>query len=202
MSSGLATLSAAGHRRRFARREVLFHEDDPGDALHVVVKGRVAVQVRTGLGASVTLDVLGRDDVLGELALLEPPAPRSATAVALEPTETLAVAGSIVRQLRADDRDVDALFLEVLTRRNRRLLARLAEMASLPADLRVLRRLADVAAMEASDEVHLTQDDLAGLAGTTRETVNRALHRAAQQGVLAVGRGRVTVLDPTRLASS
>jgi CRP-like cAMP-binding protein len=192
-------LRAAGRRRRYARREVLFHEGDPADALHVIDKGRVAVRVSTTLGSSVTLDVLAPGELVGELAILEPAAPRGGTAVALEPTETFVVAASVVRQLRADHPPLTDALLELLTRRNRQLMARLAEMASVNADTRVLRRLQEVASAsprepDGSVVVQLTQDDLAGLAGTTRETVNRVLHKEVAAGTVSLARGRITVL--------
>jgi CRP-like cAMP-binding protein len=68
----------------------------------------------------------------------------------------------------------------------------------------VIRRLVDVARLfetgEETTVVPLTQDDLAGLAATTRETVNRALRRQVVAGNVELGRGRVVVLTPERLA--
>jgi len=192
-------LSAAGRRRRYARREVLFHEGDPADSLHLILKGRVTVRVATALGASVTLDVLGPGDLVGELAILEPTGPRGGTAVALEPTESVVVAASVVTDLRRQHPELTDALLEILTRRNRQLMSRLAEMASVPADTRVLRRLREVADLtepggDGAVVVHLTQDDLAGLAGTTRETVNRALRREAERGAVELSRGSIKLL--------
>ena len=197
-------LLVAGRRRRYARREVLFHEGDPADALHLILKGRVTVRVATALGAAVTLDVLGPGDLVGELAILEPTGPRGGTATALEPTESVVVAASVVADLRRQHPELTDALLEILTRRNRQLMSRLAEMVSVPADARVLRRLREVADLYQPDGeggvvVHLTQDDLAGLAGTTRETVNRVLHREAERGVVELARGAITVLDPKAL---
>src|SRR5207253_10371123 len=84
------SLSAA-RRRRFARREVLFHEGDPGDTLHLIDKGRVALRIATPLGDVATIGVLGRGDVVGEMAVLEEGGRRGATVIALEPTETLSI---------------------------------------------------------------------------------------------------------------
>lgn len=198
-------LLAAGRRRRYARREVLFHEGDPADALHLILKGRVIVRVSTSIGTSVTLDVLGPGDLVGELAILEPPSPRAGSAVALEVTESAVVPASSIREIRRDHPELTERLLEILTRRNRQLMARLAEMASVPADLRVLRRLGEVAGLAHATDggpvvVRLTQDDLAGLAGTTRETVNRVLHREAERGVVELARGAITVMDPRRLS--
>src|SRR5437764_5691925 len=82
---------AAARRRRFARREVLFHEGDPGDTLHLIDKGRVALRIATPLGDVATIAVLGRGDAVGEMAVLEEGGRRGATVIALEATETLSV---------------------------------------------------------------------------------------------------------------
>ena len=70
--------------------------------------------------------------------------------------------------------------------------------------LRTVRRLLDVAELYGATRpgtvVHLTQDDLAGLAGTTRPTVNRVLQRAADEGSIALGRQRIEITDPGMLA--
>ena len=192
-------LHAVGHRRRFARREVLFHEGDPADSFHLVLKGRVAVRVATSLGTSVTLDVVNVGEIIGELAVLAP-GPRSASVAALEPVETLSVAAGSLAELRAAAPHVLDHLVTVLVERNRQLAARLAEATSISAEVRVLRRLLEVARMyeQAPDEavvVPLTQDDLAGLAATTRETVNRVLRREEDAGSLALQRGRISVLD-------
>jgi CRP-like cAMP-binding protein len=188
-------------RRKFRRGDVIFHEGDPADTLHLVVSGKVAIRITTALGDTATIDLTSAGDVVGEQALLPPAAPRSATAVALEPTETMALAASDFAALRAGHPSVDGVLLALLARRNRALPLRLTEALYVNADTRVLRRLVHLASVYGGDEsdgpitVPLTQDDLADLAGTTRETVNRVLRREADRGVLELARARITVPD-------
>jgi CRP-like cAMP-binding protein len=203
----LRELLPIGNRRRYGRREVLFHEADPADALHVVLRGRLAVRVTTALGSSVMLDVVGPGDLIGELAVLGDTGHRAATVVTLEPAETLVLRGVVFEELRQRDARLTEFALGVLARRNQQLVARLAEVVSVSAEVRVIRRLADVARLferegDDSTVVPLTQDDLAGLAATTRETVNRALRRQVLAGTLELGRGRVVVVAPERLAAA
>jgi CRP-like cAMP-binding protein len=192
-------------RRKFRRGEVIFHEGDPADAVHLITSGRVAVRVATPLGDAATLDLVGAGEVVGEQALLPPAGPRSATALALEPTETMALSASDFAVLRTEHPSVDGVLLALLARRNRSLAARLAEALYSSAETRVLRRLLEVATLYEDDDagedaiVLLTQDDLAGLAGTTRETVNRVLRKEADIGSLELARGRVTVRDRASL---
>lgn len=198
-------LLASAHRRRFARREVLFHEGDPGDTLHLIDKGRVAVRITTPGGDVATLGVLGGGQVVGEMALLGS-GRRGATVLALERTETLALHRDHFEELRRHHAAIDRFLIDVLAAEIRRLDTQLMEALFLPVERRVLRRLlalTDIYAGqtgEAGWEIPLTQDDLASLAGTSRATVNRVLRQAEEAGWVSLGRGRVRVLDPDRLA--
>src|SRR6476660_2554179 len=73
----------ACRRRRFARNEVIFHEGDPGDTLHLIARGHVAIRVTTPLGDVATLRVLEPGEFFGELAVVSPAA-RNATALAID----------------------------------------------------------------------------------------------------------------------
>src|SRR3954451_9694791 len=76
-------------RRKFARGEVVFHQEDPADTLHLIAKGRFVVRVTTALGDTAIFSVLGPGEMFGELALLGgEEGRRSATVAALEPGET------------------------------------------------------------------------------------------------------------------
>jgi CRP-like cAMP-binding protein len=134
----------AARRRRFARNEVVFHEGDPGDTVHLVDRGRVAVRVTSPLGDAVTLRILGPGAIFGELAVLSP-APRNATVVAVERTETLALHRDRFEQLRREHPDVDRILLEALITEVRRLSTQLLEALHAPVPRRVALRLIDLA---------------------------------------------------------
>ncbi len=192
-------LIASARRRRFARQEVLFHEGDPATTVHLVAKGRIAVRVTTPQGEVATVDLVLTGDVVGELALLSPGRRRGATAVAMEPTETLSIDETTFSSLRRDDPAVSDFLVQLLAARVHRLTDRLLEALYLPAEIRLLRRLVQLTAIYGA-EVPLTQEDLAGLAGATRATVNRVLRREEKEGTVVLGRGRLTILDPQALA--
>ena len=195
---------AATRRRRFGRREVLFHEGDPGDTVHLIDRGRVAVRVTTPLGDVATLNVRGVGDVVGELALLDPNSRRTASVVALEPSETLALHREEFDDLRRLHPSVDRFLVAILALEVQRLSSLLAEALYIPVDTRVLRRvlaLADLYAEDGSDRVEIpfTQEEIGSIAGTSRATVNRVLGEAEVDGSLQVKRGRVIVIDRQRL---
>lgn len=192
---------AAARRRRYSRREVLFHEGDPADCLHLIDSGRVAVRVATPVGDVATLTVLGHQEVLGELSLLDEPSRRTATAIALERTETLTIHRGAFFEVRDAHPGVDRFLIQILANQVRRLSAHVLEALYVDADTRVLRRLVALAQLygagAAGTTIPLTQEDLASLAGTSRATVNRVL--GENRDALVVRRGGVTVVDADRL---
>lgn len=193
------TVLATARRRRFATGEVIVHEGDPGDAFHLIAKGRVGVRVTTPGGSVVLVNVHGRGHAFGEQALIDRTARRSATIAALEPTETLSLNADAFDDLRREHPGVDRLLVQVLSNEVRRLTNRLAEAMYESAEVRVLRRLLDLDAIY-DGVIPLTQDSLASMAGTTRPTANGVLRQLVQDGLLQLGRGRLLVLDREALA--
>jgi CRP-like cAMP-binding protein len=195
---------ASTRRRRFGRREVLFHEGDPGDTLHLIDKGRVAVRITTPAGDAATVRVLGRGDVVGILAVLEDGGRRAATVMALEPTETLSLDRPQFVALRAAHPAVNQFVIDVLAADVRRVDTLLMDALYAPVDRRLVRRLlglADLYGDEDGDaEIQLTQDDLASMAGTARATANRVLRELEEQGVISLSRNRIRIIDRDRLA--
>jgi CRP/FNR family cyclic AMP-dependent transcriptional regulator len=197
----LREVIAIARRRAFARGEVVFHDGDPSDSLHLVVKGRFAVKVVTPRGNVAALWVCGPGDAFGELALVSPEEPRSATVAALEPAATHAVHRRDFERLRREHPETASVIIGILSGQVRRLTRHLLDALYVPADKRVLRRLVEVAALYDDGVVPLTQEDLAGLAGTSRATVNRVLRDEEARGTVKLGRGRTNVLDAGALAA-
>ena len=189
-------------RRRFARDEVIFHEGELGDTLHVIDKGRVLVEVTTVAGDVAALSVRGPGEVIGELAILCD-GRRTARVTALEPTETLALDNEILEELRRTDRRVDRYFVELLAAKLAETTAQLMEVLFVPVEQRVPRVLARLASAFDTGEIpiviRLRQQDIAAMAGTRRQTANRPLKAAEAKGVLRIGRGRIEVIDPAAL---
>ena len=107
----VAELTERARRRRFAAGEVVFHAGDPADTLHLVRSGRFAVRITTEFGSTATLNVVGPGGAFGELALLTPDAPRSATVAALEEAETLSIHQLDFNRLRTRRPQTDALLV-------------------------------------------------------------------------------------------
>jgi CRP-like cAMP-binding protein len=197
-------LFSVSRRRRFARNEVIFHEGDPADSLHLLASGHVSVRVATPDGDSVTLAIIGPGEAFGEFALIGRDNRRAATVTALEQCETLCVQRERFDALRRDHPRLDRMLAEILAIEVRRLDSRLLEFLYLPADKRVLRRLASLGKVYRDGDrkpvvVPLTQDVIASLAGASRPTTNQALRVVEDAGIVEIGRGRIEILDPAAL---
>lgn len=186
-------------RRRFRRGEVLFHEGDPGDTLHLIDSGHVAMRVTTPLGDVATLIVEGPGGYFGELALISENGTRNSTVVALDAVETLGLHRDQFEELRRTYESFDRMLVTAMAEEVRRLSARLAEALYVPVETRVYRRLVDLATVFSTggelSAIPLTQDDVASLAGTTRPSANKVLRAAHEDGVLRLSRGSIEILD-------
>lgn len=201
----LRQVLAIARRRTFRRGEVVFHMDDPADSLHLIVSGRVAVRVQTALGDVAILTVLGAGEMFGELALIERDGRRSATVEALEDAETRSIHRPEFERLRAAHPQVADMLVGILATAVRRLSRHLLEALYVPVDIRVRRRLLELAEIYApagaTATIPLRQEDLAGMAGTSRATVNRVLREEEARGAVRLERGRTTVVDRAGLAA-
>lgn len=189
---------AVARRRRFARGEVVFHQDDPADTLHLVAAGRFSMVRRTNLGEEALLAILGPGEAFGELALVREER-RSATAAALEAGETLSVHRIDFDRLRERYPSVDRMLVEVLAAQLQRMNQLLSEAFYESAERRVLRRLLDLGAAYRDEPIAVTQEQLAALAGASRATVNAVLSAERKQGTIDVRRGATVIIDAPAL---
>ncbi len=196
-------LLASCRRQRFPRKGFIFHEGDPGDSLHLIASGTVAVRVTNPLGEVATLDVLAPGQSFGEQALVDPSSRRSATIVAVEKVETLRLAGTDFEALCRTHPLAHRALTVLLEARLRATSLALMDALYLGADKRVLRqlqRLTTIYGTGGDVTIPLTQDDLASMAGTTRQTVNKVLRSAEDASVVVLTRGRITVIGAEALA--
>jgi len=200
----LRRLVTIAKRRRFGRNEVVFHRGDPADTLHLIVRGRFAARVETDVGDLVTVSVHGPGEAFGELALIDLEQSRSTTVAALEPGETYAVRRNDFSRLRQEYPGVNEVLVRLLAARVRRMSELYVEALFVDAETRVLRRLHELAALYGQGApgtvIPLPQKEIAGLAGTSRATVNRVLRAEAARGSVDLHRGQTRIVDPAALA--
>jgi CRP/FNR family cyclic AMP-dependent transcriptional regulator len=192
-------------RRRVARDEEVFAQGDTGDGLYVVASGLIGIVRQSPEGDELLLALYEPGESFGELALIDG-APRSASAVALEASTLLVLPRAAFRATL--DTHPTALWrcLEAVVRQLRRLTDVADDIALVEVRRRLahtLLRLADRGVVETAGHppeqgrrpVRLTQQHLANMTGTTRESVNKQLQAFAAEGLIALEQGRVRVVD-------
>ena len=199
--SGIADVAIP---RSYPKGVRVFHEGDRSDACYIVRNGDLRVTREHPDGRAIALATLGPGDIFGELAMLDGEA-RSASVESLSECDLLALPAGDVRRLLASTPETTVKLVVALVRRLREANERIARQSFQTVPSRVAGVLSQLIAEEAPLEVRegvtiqMTQADLAQLAGTSRESVSRFLATLERAGVVRVGRGRVTVLEPRRL---
>ena len=186
----LLDLATSARRRSYAKGQVIFHRDDPGDSLHIIVEGEVRVSLPSPEGEDVTLALLDPGDFLGELCLLDG-GPRSATTIAVKTTQTLVIQRDRFVQWLQSRPAAAITILATVGRRLRAADELVGELAFLDVHCRLVRKLLDLAGPaveEGQVELHFSQDELASMLGVTRESVNKHLRFFKKQGAVDVHR--------------
>ena len=192
--------------RSFPRGVRVFHEGDSSDACYIVRSGDLRVTREHPDGRAIALATLGQGDIFGELAMLDG-GTRSASVETLSESELLALPAADMRRVIAGHGEIAAKLIVALTRRLRETNERVTRQSFQTVPSRVAGVLLQLIAEETAPDgrdgvtVRMNQADLAQLAGTSRESVSRFLATLERAGVVAVGRGRVTVVEPRRLRS-
>jgi CRP/FNR family cyclic AMP-dependent transcriptional regulator len=188
--------------RRYRRNETIFHQGDPGDSLYIVADGRVKIVLPSPEGEDAAIiATLDRGDFFGELALLDG-APHSASAVALEPTETLVLHREPFETLLETDHALRRSLLAGLAAELRRLTGHVEELHFLDLPGRLASRLVRIAGeaqVNGRGEVRLnwpyTQSELAAMIGGARQSVNRLLADFAARDLVRFERDTLVIPD-------
>ncbi|MGE3667889.1 MAG: Crp/Fnr family transcriptional regulator [Steroidobacteraceae bacterium] len=197
--AALERIGALAVQRPYRSGEIVFSQGDAGDALLAIVHGKVRISAGDADGREVFFNILGAGDTFGEIALLDG-GPRTATATAMAASELLSIARpAFLAMLEREPR----LALELLRLCGERLrwtssLAEDAVLLDVPARLaRRLLRLIDSHGEPDGRGValRLSQEDLAGFLGVSRQLVNQSLQAWKKHGWVELGRGAVIVLE-------
>jgi CRP/FNR family transcriptional regulator len=202
----LAALAASLRARRYRNGETIFHQDDPGDALHVVAAGAVKIVLPSAEDEEpAIIATLRPGDFFGELALFDD-APRSATAVALGATDTLVLRREAFFELVDEDRSMRHALLSSLADEIRSITAHVQDLHFLDLPGRLSRRIlreAEPVPPEPNGSLRLawpyTQAELAGMIGGSRQSVNRLLADLVSRGLIRVERDVLVIPDRTAL---
>lgn len=197
----LRYLATEARRRRFRAGEMIIYQGEPGSACHILIRGRVRVFLIGEDGRELAVRILGPGEIVGEMALFED-LPRSANVEALEETQTLELQREALLRCLRKSSGLALSLLRALSARLRSTTEEAEGLASLTVPERLtrrLRQLAEWSGTPAPDGVRIvppmTQQELAALIGTSRESVNRALVRLRRQGKVRLEDGWIVLLD-------
>jgi CRP/FNR family transcriptional regulator, cyclic AMP receptor protein len=181
--------------RTYERNELLFSQGDPAAELFVIEQGRVAIVTRAPDGRESVLAVLEGGAMFGELPLFDG-APRSADARALTESRVIVLSYDPVREVLRARPELLWTVTRLLARWLRATDEALADAVFLDVPGRTAKRLLELAGDGDEFKLPVTQEELAGMVGASRERVNKALALFARLGWLEVkGRGRYKFLD-------
>ena len=205
--SELDDLLSRGVKRPFRRGAFIMTEGESSDHVVVLLSGRAKVSSYTMDGKEVVLAVRGPGELLGDFSALDG-APRSATVSALEPIEALILPSDRFTAFLEDHARLAILLLQTWSRRVRDADRKRVEFGAYDTPGRVARRLLELVDRYGEGDgpvkridLSLTQDELAGWTGSSREAVSKALREFRDRGWIETGRRSIKVLDVEALRS-
>jgi CRP/FNR family transcriptional regulator, cyclic AMP receptor protein len=197
----LQKIEKIGSKKIYPKGEVILMEEDAGTALFVIVSGKVKVARTSGDGREVILTILSDSDFFGEMAILDG-LTRSATVTSIETSELFLIQRNDFLNLLYENPEISVALLQELTKRLRNADMKIKALSLKDAEGKVatvLLQLADEVGKIKHGKVEIErlplQQDLANMAGTSRETISRTLHSFAKKGYIETEGAKLRILD-------
>ncbi len=189
--SDLTKISDRMTHRKFTKNQMILLEDDLGQTFFVIATGSVKITRLSDDGREVILAMLGEADFFGEMSLLDGDG-RSANVVALEASEVLTLARNEFLDILEQYPKISISLLEELTNRLRKSDQQIESLSLSDVEQRIgikLFRLAEELGTIKQGNVNIKnlpfQQDIANMAGTSRETVSRTFKLLEEKGLLS-----------------
>jgi CRP/FNR family transcriptional regulator, cyclic AMP receptor protein len=193
--------------KKCTKDTIILLEDEEGDTLFVIMKGKVKVSTFSEGGKELIFTILGEGDFFGDMSLLDG-RPRSATVISIEDTELKMIRRSDFHILIEKHPKIALRLLEALTLRLRRTDERLESLALLDVTGRIagiLLQLADEQGEKLNHSVIIkhrpTHQELANMVGTTRETVTRVLKQLENRNYITIDGKEIVINDTSAFKS-
>lgn len=198
-------MAAAAPMKRYERGELVYTPHHPVETLFILKKGRIRIFRVSPDGRALTTAIIEPGTIFGEMVVVGQQM-HDSFAEALDEVVVCAMTKTDVRQLLLGDARIAARISETLGRRLGELEQRLSDAIFKSVPERIASALVVLAAGRAARthgrgvQVRLTHEQLAALAGTSRETATKILNEFADKRLVSLSRGRITILDLDRLA--
>lgn len=203
----LEQLAAISHLRRAPKFQFIFMPDEAADQIYILGKGRVKTGTFSPDGREVIKEILQPETMFGDLALAGE-TKRSEFAQALhDEVEYLSIKVSDFQNLMQQNQRLVFACLQHLTQRLQRVEERLAKLVLKDARERIIEFLVETAGKEGRRvgyetllKHHLTQQDIANLTGTSRQTVTSVLNDLRKSNLIYFNRNSILIRDMEKLA--
>jgi len=197
----LKTIEKLGLRKKYKRGNIVVLEKETGAALFVIISGKVKIVRTDEDGREVILSIFGPGEFFGEMSLLDGLA-RSASVVSLTKSELFMIHRRDFLKLLHEHPQVSISLLGELTTRLRKADGQIKSLSLKDASGRVanvILMLADDIGVFRKGKVEIDelplQQDMANMAGTSRETVSRMIHQFIREGHLQLDGNKLTIND-------
>jgi CRP/FNR family cyclic AMP-dependent transcriptional regulator len=189
--------------RSYPKDSVILFEGEAGEALYVVLAGRVKIVYTAEDGREVILGTREKGDFFGETALLDEQ-PNPAHVIAMQDSELLILRREEFRRCLADMPAMSLGLLRHLSRRLRHADDQIRGLVLLDVRGRVARLIVEMA--DRNDGVSvpkgITHNIIAQMVGASRETVSRTLRELTLSGLLEVTGRRISILNRPAIAAA
>ncbi|MEJ2635987.1 MAG: Crp/Fnr family transcriptional regulator [Calditrichia bacterium] len=200
----LERISQVATRQRYHKENLILIEEEIGSTMFVILSGRVKISRISDDGREVILSILSDGDFFGEMSLLDGHT-RSANVTAIEDSELLVIRREEFLQMLRDYPQIAINLLKELAQRIRKSDEHIKSLSLQDATGRVastLLRIAEDSGVFRQGQVEILelplQQDLANMAGTSRETISRVIKSLSMQGYLKKQGGKIIILDYDR----
>jgi len=180
------------------RGDMLFSEGDEANDLYIVLEGRVAIANRSFDGRESVVALMESGDLFGEMPLFRPDG-RSADARVLENSSVVVIPYVPVRSLYEEHPEMLWKIVDMLAERLKVMDVALADSMFLDVTGRTAKRLLELAGADEEFELPVTQEELAGMIGASRERVNKSLASFIKLGWLTQKGEKYVILDRKQL---
>jgi len=197
----LAQLASMVCEQHYEKYSTIVHANEPGTALYILKSGLAKITIHDRHGSEMILRLLYPTDCFGDMSLLDG-MPRSATITTQEPSDVLIMSRDHFLGLLETSPTILLKMTVILSTRLRKANELIHSLAFFDVYGKVARVLLTLAAERGRAtaqttviDMHLTQQELAELAGMTRETMARILRAFQQAGWIRVEAGIISILE-------
>lgn len=190
--SELEVIAAKLHEKNFPAHTAFIEQEDASDAAYILIEGSARVYRLTEDGEEVTLTIMGKGELVGEMSLLDDE-PRSATVETLQDSRVLALTKEEFREILQNYPEIAIRILKTMSRRVRAANEQIEDVLFKNLEERTWKILQNLIHYFPNKDIALSQEELAGILGATRARVTEALNNLEKEGKITLSHRKIHV---------